>query len=440
MSTDPVRVPLAPLLAVNFVGTLGFSIVLPFLVFLITAWGGNAFIYGIIGATYSTFQLIGAPILGRWSDRVGRRRILLLSQAGTLLSWLVFLVAFALPEHPLIEVESSRIGAFAITLPLLVVFVARALDGLTGGNVSVATAYLADVSTEETRNANFGKLSVSGNLGFILGPALAGVLGATAMGRIGPVLAAAIISLAAMILIIVRLPESRPCVMTEDPDQDDATHVFGQEHRPCFEMAGTDLSARAILRLPEVPRFLVVYFLVMLGFNVFYVSFPVHAVEGLRWQVSETGTFFAVLSALMALVQGPVLGWASRRFREPVLARTGSAILAMGFLFFASFRTDLAYAGAACMALGNGLLWPSVVSLLSRAAGDRHQGAVQGFAGSVGAVASITGLLLGGALFDAVGPRVFWLSAVLIGVSLVMVGRVRGPRAPLPATAAASGA
>jgi len=430
VNAEPARAPLAPLLAVNFVGTLGFSIVLPFLVFLITAWGGNAFIYGVIGATYSTFQLIGAPILGRWSDRVGRRRILLLSQAGTLVSWIVFLVAFALPEHPLAEVEASRIGAFAITLPLLVVFVARALDGLTGGNVSVASAYLADISTDETRNANFGKLSVSGNLGFILGPALAGVLGATVMGPLGPVLAAAIISLLAMLLIRFRLPESRPCVMREVPDQDDAAHVFGQAHEPCFEVAGDELGARAIVRLPGVPRFLVVYFLVMLGFNVFYVSFPVHAVEGLRWEVAQTGTFFAVLSALMAVVQGPILSRASRRFAEPVLARTGSAILAVGFVSFASFRTDLAYVGAALMALGNGLLWPSVVSLLSRAAGDRYQGAVQGFAGSVGAVASIAGLLVGGALFDAVGPRVFGLSAALVFASLVTIGRVDATPTP----------
>ncbi|MDH3691775.1 MAG: MFS transporter, partial [Gammaproteobacteria bacterium] len=94
-------ISLLPILSVNFVGTLGFSIVLPFLVFLVTKWGGNALIYGLLGATYSAFQLIGAPILGRWSDRYGRRKILLLSQLGTLLSWMIFLGAFLLPENAL---------------------------------------------------------------------------------------------------------------------------------------------------------------------------------------------------------------------------------------------------------------------------------------------------------------------------------------------------
>lgn len=91
----PSRMPsILPILSVNFVGTLGFSIVVPFMVFLVTDWGGNALVYGLIASTYSAFQLIGAPILGRWSDQIGRRKVLLVSQLGTLVSWIVFLIAF----------------------------------------------------------------------------------------------------------------------------------------------------------------------------------------------------------------------------------------------------------------------------------------------------------------------------------------------------------
>ena len=159
MAQPAKPVSIAPLLAVNFVGTLGFSIVTPFLVVLVTNWGGNAVIYGVLAATYSFFQLFGAPILGQLSDRVGRRRVLLLSQFGTLLSWGVFLIAFALPANTLLNVSNRWLGDFVITLPLLVLFVARAADGLTGGNVSVSNAYLADITTEDQRSRNFGRMA-----------------------------------------------------------------------------------------------------------------------------------------------------------------------------------------------------------------------------------------------------------------------------------------
>ncbi|MFL6478076.1 MAG: MFS transporter, partial [Nitrososphaera sp.] len=133
---------LFPLLLINFIGTLGFSIVLPFLVFLVVDLGGNAIVYGILSATYPAFQLIGAPILGRWSDIYGRKRILLLSHGGTLAGWIIFLVALFLPVNNLFRVDSTIIWSFAITLPLVALFLARAVDGLTGGNVSVADAYV----------------------------------------------------------------------------------------------------------------------------------------------------------------------------------------------------------------------------------------------------------------------------------------------------------
>ena len=430
-------VSLYPILSVNFVGTLGFSIVLPFLVFVVARWGGNALIYGVIGATYSAFQLIGAPILGRWSDRYGRRRVLLLSQAGTLVSWLIFLAAFFLPEMRLLEVRDSALGTFTLTLPLLVLFVARAADGLTGGNISVATAYLADISRDEDRNANFGKLAVSTNLGFILGPALAGLLAGTILGEVLPVLAAILISLAATLLIAFRLPESNPCVMDSDRDQATLRRVFGGEQKPCYEVKNSpSLTLRQMFALRGVPLILLVYFLVMAGFNFFYVAFPMHALRSLQWSVRDTGVFFAVLSGFMALVQGPVLGWASRRWRDWALVMAGSLLLAASFLTFTSVNPVMIYAGAVLLALGNGILWPSIVTLLSRRAGDRYQGAVQGFASSSGAAASMLGLLIGGVLFDFLGGQVFIIPAVLIGLVFFMSWKLPGDAIKFPSSPA----
>ena len=415
-----------PILVVNFVGTLGFSIVLPFLVFLVTRWGGNGFLYGVMGATYSAFQLVGAPILGRWSDRWGRRKILLLSQLGTLVSWAIFVVAFCLPERPLVVVDSSFVGRFSLTLPLVVMFVARACDGITGGNVSVANAYLADITDESHRAENFGKMSVAANLGFILGPAIAALLVGTSIGALGPVLAALLISLVATLLIAFGLPEVTPCVLNSDPEPPNVRKLFGQEQKHCFEIAGEGkLTLRLLFGLESVPLVLAIYFLVMLGFNLYYAAFPVYAAASLRWSGRQTGVYFSVMSLLMAAVQGPVLGRASRRWGERALAIAGSLILAVSFLFFISRHVASIYGGVALLALGNGLMWPSVVSLLSRAAGRRYQGAVQGLAGSAGAIASILGLLVGGVLYTKLESEAFALSSLTIFAVFLLALRLR---------------
>ncbi len=413
----PSRSPISiyPVLLVNFIGTLGFSIVIPFLVFLVTRWGGNALVYGLLAAMYPAWQFIGAPVLGRWSDVYGRRKVLLLSQAGTLVSWIVFAVAMLLPEHVLLEVKSTSLGTFALTIPLIVVFFARALDGITGGNISVANAYLIDITPEEERSKNFGKMAISSNLGFIAGPALAGLLGATALGELLPVLAAGFISLLATCMIAFYLPESQPCTYEEHRHCVGVRKVFGQEERNCFEAREKErITWRDALMQQGVPLMLLVYFLTFLGFNLFYTAFPNHAARGLKWSVTNTGVFFTVLSSVMVFVQGPVLARMSARIQPPILVIAGGAVLGTGFLVLTSGNILLIYSGAVLFALGNGLMWPSFMALLSKVGSDTHQGVVQGLAASAGSLASIIGLISGGFAYNAIGQMTFVVSAGII--------------------------
>ena len=406
---------LLPILSVNFVGALGFSIVLPFLVFLVSKWGGNALIFGLTGATYSFFQLIGAPILGRWSDRYGRRKILLISQLGTLVSWLIFVTAFFLPVNIISVVDSTILGQFSITLPLIFLFVARAADGITGGNVSVANAYLADITDDEHRSTNFGRMALSGNLGYVLGPALAGILGATAYGELLPVIAAMLISVAATVIIAFGLEDVNPQALRHNPELRSIRRVVGQEQKDCLVIQNRHQPGFAQqLRIPQVAPLLVIYFLVMLGFSFFYIGFPVHAVRARNWSVTDAGTFFAFLSLLMVIVQGPVLAKLSTLLADRTLVVGGTIILAAGFVGLRAESYFLIYLAAALISLGNGLMWPSVMAMLSRVAGEEHQGAIQGAGGSVGAVASIVGLIAGGLLYDWVGAWVFVLAALVI--------------------------
>ncbi|HEX5519114.1 MAG TPA: MFS transporter [Candidatus Nitrosocosmicus sp.] len=426
-STINKQISLFPLLLSNFIGTISYSIVLPFLVFLVIGFGGNSLIYGIVSAIYPAFQLIGSPVLGRWSDIYGRKKILLLSNGGTLAGWIIFLSALFLPVWHVISINSSILGSFIVTLPLMVLFAARALDGITGGNISVANAYLADVSKDKDRSKNFGKLSISANLGFIVGPALAGVLGGTIYKELLPVISAVLISSMAFVVVGFMLKESKPkeSVAITFPERKNINKVLSFQCKECYKVSNPKkLGYKDILKIKDISFLIILYFFIFLGFNIFYTAFPNHAVVGLKWSVTQMGIFYAVLSGMMIFIQGPILRKAIQILSEQKLVIIGSLILGINFILFVSNNTALAYVAAILFALGNGLMWPSFMSILSRRAGTDNQGVVQGVASSFGSIASIIGLIMGGLLYNTIGSTTFLISAAVIFLVFIMSFRL----------------
>ena len=152
----------------------------------------------------------------------------------------------------------------------------------------------------------------------------------------------------------------------------------------------------------------------MLGFNVFYTSFPIHAVNSLRWSVIELGIFYAVLSEIMVFVQGPILHKSLKKFSEEKLVIIGSIILGTNFILFVSNNDFLVYGAAILFAVGNGLMWPSFMSILSKISGNTYQGFVQEVASSFGSLASIIGLTIGGLLYNLIEGFTFLISAGII--------------------------
>ena len=421
------KISLFPLLVVNFIGTLGFSIVLPFLVFLVNRLGGNAFIYGLASSMYPAFQLIGAPILGLWSDTYGRKKILLLCQLGTLISWIIFLGALYLPLITLFEVDSKTLGAFTFTLPLAILFFARAFDGLTGGDISIANAYLADITSEKDRNRNFGKMSIALNLGFIVGPALAGILSFTQYGDAAPVLGAIVISLIGIVLLVFYIPESKQCSLKEPENAGNSRKFFGHEVKECETTTQETAKPtfREILKLPTIPYMLGLNFLIDLSYNIFYTAFPLHAIAVLEWNLAQMSLYFTILCSFIVIVQGPVLSRASKKYSDATLITFGSLMLGTNFLLLISGNFFLTYLATIFFALGDGLMWPSFLSLLSKVAGRRYQGTVQGFASSSGSLASIVGLILGGLLYEVLAGSAFLIAALVIYTVFLLNLRLR---------------
>ena len=382
--------------------------------------------YGLLAATYPAFQLIGAPILGRWSDIYGRKKILLLSNAGTAIGWILFLFALIFPFGETFIINSIYLGTIIVVVPLLLIFLARAIDGITGGNISVANAYLSDISSDENRSKNFGKMAISSNLGFIIGPALAGILGGTIYGTILPVLAALLLSLVTLVVIAFLLKESRPIsnpILV--PEEGTIRKVFAQECKDCYEpVTPVKSKMRDVFKLKQIPFLLILYFLIFLGFNLYYASFPTHAANDLKWSVTQLGIFYAVLSGIMVFIQGPVLRKALKKFSEEKLVIIGSIILGTNFVLFVSNNIISVFVAVILFALGNGLMWPSFMSILSKRAGTVLQGAVQGVAGSFGGLASIIGLIAGGLLYSQIGAATFLVSAGVIFSVFIMSFRL----------------
>lgn len=396
MKAPKFRFDLFAILTVNFTGALGFSLVIPLLVFLVTRYGGNAFLYGVLGSLYAFCSLISAPFMGKWSDIYGRKPVIFVSQIGTLVGWIVLLSVFFMPITPLQKITLPLVGTFTLTLPLIILFLARAIDGVTAGDISAAQAYVADISTNELRSKYYGFLSVAANLGFIIGPGLAGLLASTVLGEKLPIILAIIVSFLAISFVVTFLPESN--------------------HQKKEEMKKIPLGT--ILQNQNIALMLSLYFILYVGFSIFYTAFPLFAVGSLHWTIGKMGLFFSYLAIAMSVVQGPLFGYLSRRFSDSQLSIVGTIILGSNFLLLTSGNDVLIFLAFTLFAVGNGIMWPSILSLLSKVAGE-YQGTVQGFATSAGSLASIIGLLLGGILYNYFDGATFFFSASFIFLVLL---------------------
>lgn len=358
------RSPLLVIFITVFIDLVGFGIVIPVLPFYVegTKFNATPRAVGLLVASYSVMQLIFTPVLGRLSDKHGRRPVLLVSLLGTSLGFLIL--------------------GFATTLWML--FLGRIIDGITGGNISTAQAYIADVTTPENRAKGMGMIGAAFGLGFILGPGLGGVL--SRWGINVPFLFAAALAFCNAILLYFTLPET----VTKD--------------HPARASAATGRWSQLLQSLKQrsLAVVLLIYFLFVVAFSMMTTSFSFFTMYRFGYDAHDTGWLFVFIGVVSAIVQGGLIGRLVERFGESALVVTG-ALLFTASLFVLPFTGPqtglfwLLFVGGA-FAFGQSLATPALMSLASKSAGRGEQGAILGVTQSVASLARTVGPLISAAL------------------------------------------
>jgi MFS family permease len=404
------RSPLLPIFLIVLVDILGLTIILPLLPFYAEKFGASPFEVGLLITSYAACQLVSGPLLGRISDRVGRRPMLIVSQVGTLIGLLLLSSAESLP----------------------LVFLARIIDGVTAGNISLAQAYVSDVTAPERRARSFGIIGIAFGIGFLIGPAVSGYL--SQFGYHYPVLAAAGLSALSILATIALLPGTRPA----ESKQDDEEGTAGATPPPVGRRLGM-LDWGAYLeyfRRPVLSGRLLEFFLFIFAFSTFTSGFALFCERRFTWDSQpfgprEVGYVLAYVGFLGIILQGTLIGPLVQRFGEPRLIVAGFVAAAVAYVGLGfTEKLPMLAAVATVSAFGNGLLRPTLTSQITKAVGRHEQGVVLGLSQSLSSVAMILAPLLGNALIEHKLLTVW----ALVAAAFVAAGALVSPRRAPPKT------
>lgn len=364
-----------------FIDLLGFSLILPLLPYYADTFGSNEFVTGLLVASYAAMQLIGAPLLGRLSDRFGRRPILLISIFGTFLGFLLL--------------------GFAKALWML--FASRILDGFTGGNLSVAQAYIADVTDEKNRSKGLGLVGAAFGLGFIIGPVTGGFL--SQWGYAAPAFVAAGLAFINLVLVAFWLPES-----------------LTPEKRAAMPQKRPPVTLDALLqalRRPFTGSLLITRFFFGLAFAIFQTIFALYALKKFQLEARDTGLVLTYVGVLSVFVQGFLIGRLTQRFREDVLIAVAVVMMSLSLLGWA-FVPSVFWLMVILTptAISGGILNTVLSSTLTKAVQPQEIGGILGLAAAIESLTRVIAPTLGGALLGGLGT---WAPGLFGGLLLAFL-------------------
>jgi MFS transporter, DHA1 family, tetracycline resistance protein len=386
--------PLLPIFLIVAVDVLGLTIMIPLLPFYAEKMGASPALVGMLISVYAICQLVSGPLLGRASDFTGRKPLLLLSQVGTFIGFLI--LAFA-PN-------------------LWIVFLARVIDGATAGNLSLAQAYISDVTKPEDRAKSFGVIGIAFGMGFLIGPAISGYL--AQFDYRDPIFAAAALSATSILATYFLLPRTPPAIAPSG----DASDAPGGRRLSLFQWG----EYARYFRDPELAPRLWQFLSFCVAFAMFTAGFSLFAERRLEWHgvpfgPKQVGYTWAYAGFLGVFLQGPALGKMVKRFGERALNRVGFASYALGYTTLGfCFSIPVLIVATTISTVGS-LVRPTLTSLITKATPREEQGVVLGLTQSLNSVAQIAAPPLAGLLIQR-GMLTSWgltaAAVALIGFAL----------------------
>jgi len=360
--------PLLVIFLTVFVNLVGFGIIIPLLPFYAQTFGASPLVVGLLFASFSLAQLIATPALGALSDRWGRRPVLIFSLLGTVVSFVML--------------------ALAHTLTLL--FIARIVDGLSGGNITTARAYIADVTEPHERAKAYGFLGAAFGMGFIVGPGLAGLF--ATISYTAPIWAAAFFTLIATAMAWLWLPET--------------------VHRGDGETVSPWRALPEVFRRRQLRPLLIADFLYWCSFSVCNTTFALFAARRFEFDVVHTGYVLAAFGFLGVIVQAGMVAPIVRMIGVLRTFLLGLAIAAAGWGFVAaSYSVPVFLLALIPAGIGVGLCNASIVTLVSHSASKDEQGKVQGAAGALESLGRTIGPIWGNGALQKFGEGSAYVSA-----------------------------
>jgi len=384
---------------------LGESIVFPLLPFLLASFTSNGRTLGLLAGSYAIAQFAFTPLIGALSDRYGRKPVIAVCVAGSVLGLGLFAITLSIDWQAIPWAAGGLI-------PLVLLFCGRLIDGVSGGTAATAGAVLADISTPENRAKAFGLIGVAFGLGFILGPAFGGVLAGFSVTL--PVWVATGFALVNLLLVVVLLPETHP-----------------QEARramPRKRDLNPFTALKRVFTNPQVRRLCAAFFLFFMAFNGFTAVLVLYFKQAFNWGPGLATTAFLVVGVVATVVQGGLIGPLVARFGEWRLTLAGLGFVIIGCLLIPmaniSNAAGVVFSAVAILALGTGLVTPCLRALVSRRLGDSGQGAALGSLQGLQSLGSFIGPPVAGFSYDMLGQRSpFWLGiALLVGVAALVAG------------------